>query len=110
MNKICAGIVTFNPDPVLFQKCFDAISSQVERVYIFDNGSRNADFLHEKFQSNASTVISFSPMNVGIAKALNELCKMAEEQENSEVTCQFCDKIYRFSRAELQELLTHATE
>ena len=39
-----------------------------------------------------------------------ELCKMAEEQENSEVTCQFCDKIYHFSRAELQELLTHATK
>ena len=35
---------------------------------------------------------------------------MAEEQENSDVTCQFCDKIYRFSRAELQELLTHATK
>ena len=39
-----------------------------------------------------------------------ELCKMAEEQGNSEVTCQFCDKIYHFSRAELQELLTHATK
>ena len=93
MNKICAGIVTFNPDPVLFQKCFDAISSQVERVYIFDNGSRNADYLHEKFQSNACTVISFSPMNVGIAKALNELCKMAESDAYSWIVTMDQDSI-----------------
>jgi len=45
-----------------------------------------------------------------ISMGKTELRKMAEEQENSEVTCQFCDKIYRFSRAELQELLTHATK
>ena len=45
-----------------------------------------------------------------ISMGKTELCKMAEEQENSEVTCQFCDKIYHFSRAELQELLTHATK
>ena len=45
-----------------------------------------------------------------ISMGKTELCKMAEEQGNSEVTCQFCDKIYRFSRAELQELLTHATK
>lgn len=45
-----------------------------------------------------------------ISMGKTELCKMAEEQENSEVTCQFCDKTYHFSRAELQELLTHATK
>lgn len=38
----------------------------------------------------------------------DELCKMAEEQEKSEVTCQFCDKVYAFSREELRQLLAHA--
>ena len=38
----------------------------------------------------------------------NELSKMAEEQEKSEVTCQFCDKVYVFSREELRKLLAHA--
>lgn len=38
----------------------------------------------------------------------DELCKMAEEQEKSEVTCQFCDKVYTFSREELRQLLAHA--
>ena len=35
----------------------------------------------------------------------DELSKMAEEQEKSEVTCQFCDKFYTFSREELRQLL-----
>lgn len=43
-----------------------------------------------------------------ISMGKTELGKMAEEQEKSEVTCQFCDKIYTFSRKELRELLAHA--
>ena len=43
-----------------------------------------------------------------ISMGKTELGKMADEQENSEVTCQFCDKIYTFSREELRELLEHA--
>ena len=45
-----------------------------------------------------------------ISLGKTELSKMIAEQEKSEVTCQFCDKIYRFSRDQLQELLTHAAE
>ena len=37
-----------------------------------------------------------------------ELDKMAEEQETSEVTCQFCDKIYTFHREELHQLVAQA--
>ena len=42
-----------------------------------------------------------------ISMGRTELGKMADEQEKSEVTCQFCDKIYTFSREELRELLEH---
>lgn len=35
----------------------------------------------------------------------DELESMIREQETSEVTCQFCDKVYMFSRRELQQLL-----
>ena len=45
-----------------------------------------------------------------ISLGKTELSKMIAEQEKSEVTCQFCDKIYSFSRDQLQKLLTHATE
>lgn len=45
-----------------------------------------------------------------ISLGKTELSKMIAEQEKSEVTCQFCDKIYSFSRDQLQELLTHAAD
>ncbi len=40
-----------------------------------------------------------------ISMGRDELSKMADEQENSEVTCQFCDKVYNFTREELYGLL-----
>ena len=43
-----------------------------------------------------------------VSMGRDELTKMAQEQETSEVTCQFCDKIYTFTRAELLALLAHA--
>ncbi len=43
-----------------------------------------------------------------ISMGKDELSKMAAEQEKSEVTCQFCDKVYTFSRTELQQILAHA--
>lgn len=43
-----------------------------------------------------------------ISMGKTELSKMAEEQEQSEVTCQFCDKVYTFSGDELRQLLAHA--
>lgn len=43
-----------------------------------------------------------------ISMGKTELKKMAEEQEKSEVTCQFCDKIYTFTREELQGILARA--
>lgn len=36
----------------------------------------------------------------------NELRNMADEQENIEVTCQFCDNVYRFSRDDVEQILT----
>ena len=34
-----------------------------------------------------------------------ELKSLIEEQGQAELTCQFCDKVYRYTRAELEELL-----
>ena len=41
---------------------------------------------------------------VGIDDELAELKKMAEEEEQVEVGCQFCDKKYVFTRHQLKEL------
>ena len=64
---------------------------------------------------NAGIQISAASTTGLVERALislgkTELSKMIEEQEKSEVTCQFCDKIYEFTRPELQELLAHASE
>lgn len=37
-----------------------------------------------------------------------ELQKLIDEEEQTELTCQFCDKVYHFNRAELQEILASA--
>ncbi len=39
-----------------------------------------------------------------ISMGRDELSQMADERESSEVTCQFCDKVYYFSRGELMAL------
>lgn len=76
-KKVCACIVTFNPDMKLFSQCLVAIKKQVERVYVFDNGSKNVSELMENLTKDIKAI--YSEQNLGIAKALNELCKVAEK-------------------------------
>lgn len=76
MIDVCAGIVTYNPDIKLFEQCLDSIIKQVDRVYIFDNGSKNQNELN-KYQHDKRIVVMLSLQNLGIAKALNELCNQA---------------------------------
>ncbi len=40
-----------------------------------------------------------------ISLGRQELREMIEEQGQAELSCQFCDKVYRFSREELEEIL-----
>ena len=41
-----------------------------------------------------------------ISMGVEELENLLEEQGGCELTCQFCDRIYRFTRADLEALLT----
>lgn len=75
--RVCAAIVTYNPDIDLFAKVIEAVACQVERVYIYDNASKNigdVNLLLKKYD-NIKTVMALN--NDGIAKALNTLCRMA---------------------------------
>ena len=40
-----------------------------------------------------------------ISMGREELRSLIEEQGRAELTCQFCDKVYDYSREELEELL-----
>jgi len=43
-----------------------------------------------------------------ISMGREELTSLIQEQDGAELTCQFCDKVYRFSREDLQNLLNEA--
>ncbi len=42
-----------------------------------------------------------------ISMGRQELSALIEEQGQAELTCQFCDNVYRFSKEELEDLLDH---
>ena len=90
-RKICAGIVTFNPDINLFTQCLDSIRKQVGRTYVFDNGSRNFDLL--KMVLPDDVILISSDENRGISKGLNELCKAAEKDGYSWIVTMDQDSI-----------------
>ena len=78
MHKICAGIVTFNPELDLLTKNIDSIINQVNCLIVVDNGSK--DYAEaKKILQERNIIIIKNNENLGIAKALNQLCKKAEE-------------------------------
>lgn len=44
-----------------------------------------------------------------ISMGADELKSLIEEQNGAELTCQFCDKVYHFSKKDLEKLLLEAT-
>ena len=78
MDRIYAGIVTFNPDIERLKQNINAISIQVDQVVVFDNGSDN----QEKVADAIPTVIIIkSNSNIGIAGALNRLIQWGAEKD-----------------------------
>ncbi|MFV0586048.1 glycosyltransferase family 2 protein [Bacteroides reticulotermitis] len=76
MNKITASIVLYNPDIERLRNNISAILPQVDKLYIFDNGSNIME--EEQFCHKNEIVYVKSEENVGIAKALNEIVDMAQ--------------------------------
>jgi len=78
MDRIYAGIVTFNPDIKRLKQNIKAISTQVDQVVVFDNGSND----QEKVADAIPAVIFIkSNSNIGIAAALNRLIQWGAEKE-----------------------------
>ena len=78
MLRICVGIVTYNPNLELLKKNVDSIINQVENVYIVDNGSKNFRSIKKNLISQKIFFIE-NDSNLGIAVALNQLCKKTLE-------------------------------
>jgi len=74
----CSGVVTFNPDIQRLRENIDSIAPQVQELVIFDNGSENADEIKSEFGERCTVLCSV--VNLGIAAALNEICRYAQSK------------------------------
>ena len=79
MEKIVAGIISFNPEIKRLKENICAITNQCDCLYLIDNGSGNINDVIEllnKINDEKITLIR-NNKNKGIARALNQLCEIA---------------------------------
>lgn len=69
-NKVIAAFTSFNPEIGLFRDALESVVSQVDRVIIVDNGSRNISDIQNLADETRSLLISFHN-NRGVAAAYN---------------------------------------
>jgi rhamnosyltransferase len=74
---IFAGIVTFQPDLDRLRDNLQAISRQVRKVIIYDNGSTNIESISDLAAQFPNIFVICGGTNVGIAAALNRLAEAA---------------------------------
>lgn len=74
-----AGIVTYYPDSSRLINSLNRLISQVEVVYIFDNTPKDNIIVPQLLLENKFTNVAYFPneFNIGLAKALNQLCEKA---------------------------------
>lgn len=75
-NKIVAGIVLYNPNLKQLKRSISLLLKQIDKIIIFDNGSKNQIDIIKNLQIPQITLI-VSNKNRGIAYALNEISKKA---------------------------------
>lgn len=78
MSLVCCGIVTYNPEIMRLRENISAINSQVEKIFIYDNGSNNASEIAQLCTDTNCKFIN-SGSNSGMAVALNYLANTALE-------------------------------
>lgn len=79
MERISAGIVTYNPDMSRLLDNISNVVEQVEKVFVVDNGSINCNEI-VKLQEKVKFELIINHENEGIAKALNQLCEKAKQE------------------------------
>ncbi|MDZ4662398.1 MAG: glycosyltransferase [Pseudomonadota bacterium] len=71
MNRVCAVIVTHNPDPRFIENV-ELIATQVNQIIIVDNGSHEAGRRLVQIVERLEKVkVAYNPENLGIAAGLN---------------------------------------
>jgi len=71
-HKICAVVITFNPDEKLISLLYE-LGKQVDHVILIDNASSNANLEHiEKARQFQDLTLFENSENLGVAAALNQ--------------------------------------
>jgi len=79
VNKVCAVVVTFHPEPSLLENVRRLVA-QVERVVVVDNGSpRDSVAVLDQVRTLPNVCLLRNERNLGIAAALNRGIKHATE-------------------------------
>jgi rhamnosyltransferase len=73
VDRVVAGVVTFNPEIELLAANLRAISPQVSSVLVFDNASTNVNDVRDVVGRVENAELIESMQNVGIAAALNNI-------------------------------------
>lgn len=82
MEKIYAGIITFNPDRKLLYQNIESIINQVSEIVIVDNGSNNVETILEVISEfSAKITLLKNDRNYGIAKALNRAMSYGDKHD-----------------------------
>lgn len=79
MDKVCAGIVLYEPDYDRLLENISSVSKQTEHIYLVDNGSSNIETIRFSLSNKDNITLIENSNNFGIAKALNQLCLAAKE-------------------------------
>ena len=79
MIRIVAGIVLYNPDIERLMENVSSVNIQVDRLYLFDNGSENIDDIYRILHGLSHIKFISNRVNVGVATALNTLVAVAAE-------------------------------
>lgn len=76
--RFIAGIVLYNPDIKRLQENLTAVALQVDRIVLIDNSSANIDTIESILSLYNSAILIKNHDNLGIAKALNQICEYAD--------------------------------
>lgn len=77
MNGIAAGITLYEPELERLKENINSVLAQVEKVYLVDNASSNTAAFKAQYRNDARITLIENEENVGVAKALNQMCDAA---------------------------------
>ncbi|MCQ2192705.1 MAG: glycosyltransferase family 2 protein [Paludibacteraceae bacterium] len=72
-----AGIVLYNPEVERLKANISSIVNQVDKLVLIENGSTSTEYLQDPFFKNIEVI--FNGGNLGIARALNQICDYAKK-------------------------------